>query len=275
MQNSSRHAYPLYAPLQPQSIEPLPNWSWNNRVVASNKGPMEIGGLLSGNARHSANGDAQLRHQMHPGLTMDTHFNMHHNGGIGHHAQQYHMPQSATMHYPHLNHNPHSQMMQSEISPVSAHSPTHVEDGSPRLKAEPLKSFTCTTCAKAFARRSDLARHGNLIRAPYGIWLTLHTERIHSGDRPHKCDYPNCGKEFIQRSALTVHSRVHTGEKPHKCEICSKVRLCHLIVVSVLTKHRNSVTPALWRGIEEYIPENDRTSVPLRTAKRPSPEEQL
>lgn len=167
---------------------------------------MEIGGLLSGNARHSANGDAQLRHHMHPGLTMDTHFSMHHNGGTGHHAQQYHMPQSVTMHYPHLNHNPHSQMMQSEISPVSAHSPSDMGDGSPRPKAEPLKSFTCTTCAKAFARRSDLARH----------------ERIHSGDRPHKCDFPNCGKEFIQRSALTVHSRVHTGEKPHKCEICSK-----------------------------------------------------
>ncbi|KAK5958679.1 hypothetical protein OHC33_000522 [Knufia fluminis] len=98
-------------------------------------------------------------------------------------------------------------MMQSNISPISAHSPTDMEDGSPKSKAEPaVKSFNCTTCNKAFARRSDLARH----------------ERIHTGDRPHKCDYPNCGKEFIQRSALTVHSRVHTGEKPHKCEVCGK-----------------------------------------------------
>jgi uncharacterized Zn-finger protein len=52
--------------------------------------------------------------------------------------------------------------------------------------------------------------------------LTL-TERIHSGIRPHVCDYPNCGKQFIQRSALTVHQRVHTGEKPHMCERCGKV----------------------------------------------------
>ena len=49
------------------------------------------------------------------------------------------------------------------------------------------------------------------------------SERIHSGVRPHVCDHPGCGKQFIQRSALTVHTRVHTGEKPHMCERCGKV----------------------------------------------------
>lgn len=47
-------------------------------------------------------------------------------------------------------------------------------------------------------------------------------ERIHSGVRPHSCDFPGCDKQFIQRSALTVHKRVHTGEKPHSCEVCAK-----------------------------------------------------
>ena len=48
--------------------------------------------------------------------------------------------------------------------------------------------------------------------------------RIHTGVRPHVCEFPTCGKQFIQRSALTVHQRVHTGEKPHHCETCAKVR---------------------------------------------------
>jgi uncharacterized Zn-finger protein len=190
-------------------------------------------------AAAAAAADAQLRLQ----LEQAAHMNARTNSDMGSdqssssgHKQPFHQMSNypTNMSYTSSAQQQGPQMMSNGFLHGDAHEDSYVQSGDsnsgrPNNDGAP-KAFACSTCAKGFARRSDLARHGKGSVAEHCILLlTIEIERIHSGVRPHMCDWPGCGKQFIQRSALTVHARVHTGEKPHMCERCGKVCNSHIL----------------------------------------------
>lgn len=68
-----------------------------------------------------------------------------------------------------------------------------------------LKTIKCTFagCPKTFNRPARLAAH----------------LRSHTNDRPHKCPYSDCDKDYLEEKHLTQHIKgSHTHEKKYTCE---------------------------------------------------------
>ncbi|XP_058837364.1 early growth response protein 3 [Topomyia yanbarensis] len=68
------------------------------------------------------------------------------------------------------------------------------------------KKFKCPHCEVAFSNNGQLKGH----------------IRIHTGERPFKCDEVSCGKTFTRNEELTRHKRIHTGIRPYACQTCGK-----------------------------------------------------
>ncbi|KAK9871743.1 hypothetical protein WA026_014197 [Henosepilachna vigintioctopunctata] len=68
------------------------------------------------------------------------------------------------------------------------------------------KKYKCPHCDVGFSNNGQLKGH----------------IRIHTGERPFKCDEKDCGKTFTRNEELTRHKRIHSGLRPFPCGQCGK-----------------------------------------------------
>ncbi|XP_061695975.1 pair-rule protein odd-paired isoform X2 [Syngnathoides biaculeatus] len=62
---------------------------------------------------------------------------------------------------------------------------------------------------------ADCVRRRKPFNARYKLLIHM---RVHSGEKPNKCMFEGCSKEFSRLENLKIHLRSHTGEKPYICQ---------------------------------------------------------
>uniref|UniRef100_A0A182IPV1 C2H2-type domain-containing protein n=1 Tax=Anopheles atroparvus TaxID=41427 RepID=A0A182IPV1_ANOAO len=104
------------------------------------------------------------------------------------------------------------------------------------------KTELCGFCGASFLNRGQLKIH----------------ERVHTGEKPYKCDASKCDKAFGYRESLITHSTIHSGIKPFFCKCCDARFSC----VGNLIKHRK-LRPKTC-GLPEYNPSSRVTPRPTK-----------
>ena len=159
---------------------------------------------------------------------------------------------------PHLNATLYSDKASNDISELpSLSNETDAADTPPPTSFQPFclpmpdektedNIFFCLwgDCQKSFPTLSELITHCTTTHAGKEFstraceWRTcaqknlkfpkknkfLSHFRLHTGEKPYACSFPNCGKRFTRRDGLYNHLEVHSGDPKYECHFpeCAK-----------------------------------------------------